>query len=149
MRFKTNSAVLSIKRKNKESKKDCSDYLIFEIFLRKIKVCIKFTLKGFSSLRLLFLRRKKVNFEKFQKGLLINYTVQRTGVLLISSYLLTWQKDFCSNFLLVRLLPWYFVNLLICLGLFSDVYPKALFYCFLFGSTTLTFVYFSLELIWY
>ena len=48
-----------------------------------------FTLKGFSSLRLLFLRRKKINFEKFQKGLLINYTVQPTGVLLISSYLLT------------------------------------------------------------
>ena len=46
----------------------------FEIFLRKINVCIQFTLS------LLFLRRKKTNFEKFQKGLLINYTVQPTGV---------------------------------------------------------------------
>ena len=29
----------------------------------------------------------------------------------------------------------------------SDVYPKALFYCFVFGSATLTFVYFYLDLI--
>ena len=31
----------------------------------------------------------------------------------------------------------------------KKVYPKTFFYCFVFGSTTLTFVYFSLELIYY
>ena len=53
---------------------------VFETIFQKI---VQFTLS------LLFLHRKKINLEKFQKGLLINYTVQPTGVLLISSYLLT------------------------------------------------------------
>ena len=118
VRFKTNSAVLLIKKTRNPR---TAAITFFEVFWRKIKVCIQFTLKalkGFSPISLLFLRRWKINFEKFYKGLLINYTVEPTGVLLISSYLLAWQKDICSNFLIVRLLTWYFVNLLICLVTF-------------------------------
>ena len=105
-----NKLCCTFNQKKKTSNPRTAVITFFEIFLMKIKVYIQFILKAISRLSLLFLRRKKTSFEKVSTGLLINYPVQPTGVLLISYYQLTWEKDFCGNFLTVRLLPWYSVN---------------------------------------
>ena len=124
VRFKTNSAVLLIKNKNPRT----AAVTFFEI---------QFTLKGFSPLSLIFLRRKK-----FQKGLLINYLYNL--LVFINFFLfINLAKGFLQQFPHSKTFTLVFCE---SFDLLSDVYPKALFYCFVFGSTTLTFVCFSLEL---
>ena len=111
VRSKTDSAVLLIKKKNKESK-DSRDSLIY---LKKTKLCIQFTLKGFSPLIFILLHRKK--------DWLLKILERHFNYLYCSTYwcfinFLTWEKVFRSNFVIVSLLPRYFLNFLIRLVTF-------------------------------
>lgn len=108
--YKTDSAVPLIPRKKQGIQGQ--QELPFLIYFRKLKICIQFILIDSSPLSFLLSLRKKININKFLKCLLINFTVQPSDVSLVS-YLLISQKVFCSNFIIVRLLPWYFVNSLI------------------------------------